>query len=703
MKKIIATVICVFVLFSCIALPIKSSASTMAMKNWQQDEPSVPGYVHGDQKGTWWYKVYGGGNFGDTGCGIMSLVNAVHYVTGNFMDPLEVADWAYNKGAYSGSWGTERSSFYPYVEAQFGAKYGFKITNTGTYGRVDDAKFIDHLKNGGTAVVHVQGHFMAVVEYDETTKKYLLWDNCAGDGRGGHRAGATHIAGDWLTADELEGSINKTYLTVDWYCLVSSATSSSVAYKETTGRESIYLGFSEKLTSGTPAATTTVTVGESNGMTLTVNGWHGTTHRTRKYGYSVDGGAIVYDLLNSIAADQTTQNAAVSALGTGAIASKFSISIPLTDNKAHMYKIYAKDGSHETCIWTINKKMSGTFANNTYGVGTIGAFTGAGSKYAIRIYQNSTSDASYTSGWGGSDGISNKTLTKDAVLYIFGALKLNSKDCRRVGLLVDNSYIVWPQDKLVKSAYATRTDCYIGANEALGNYGFMFDLSFDTSRLSSGNHTLKLVMQCGTSFVEIGTRTKTYGGGCFTISATSSGSKYVPEATPAPTKAPTEAPKVTSTPAPKVTQTPVPCYTNTPGTSAKTPGNATPSATGNVTPSSSDDVTPVPTGDITENPSGDVTEFPTADITEDPTADITEEPTGEVTDLPSEDETQAPTDYPEETEKPSGEGENQNTDTDVTAAPSVKAKGCGGTISGISIILLIALCAAFFKRLMVND
>lgn len=225
MKKIIFTFFMVAFLICILACTVNANASSYALKNWQQDEPYVPGYVHtdatGTYSGTWWYKVYGLKNFGDSGCGIMSFVNAVHYATGNFMDPLEVADWAYSKGYYLGKGGTSRK-MYPNIEAKFGARYGFKVVNTGTVGKVSDAAFVNHIKNGGTAVVLVKGHYMAIVDYNESTKRFLLWDNCAGDGRGGHRAGATHKAGDWYTAAQLQGAINSEYLTVKWYCLISA-------------------------------------------------------------------------------------------------------------------------------------------------------------------------------------------------------------------------------------------------------------------------------------------------------------------------------------------------------------------------------------------------------------------------------------------------------------------------------------------------
>ncbi len=196
------------------------------MRNWQQsDEP-------------WGSKMYDGYSFASSACGVMAMVNAVHHLTGNWMDPIMVADWANTfvgedgNPAYTGTDGTRWCNLYPNVTAEFGKKYSFKVTaycksygegiegDATSKGRVDDPAFIEHIKNGGVAVVHVYNHFMAIVEYNEKTGEFLLWDNAAGPVCGYKRC--TNTEGDWMTAEELEGD-NSTpeKLTVNWYCLIS--------------------------------------------------------------------------------------------------------------------------------------------------------------------------------------------------------------------------------------------------------------------------------------------------------------------------------------------------------------------------------------------------------------------------------------------------------------------------------------------------
>lgn len=202
----------------------ESNASSYSLTNHQQTESP------------WGYTYYDGYTFASSGCGIMSTVNAVHYATGNWINPLELANWAHSAGFYTGTDGTYRSMWSYLNSSGFASAYGFKVVTT-AYSTVYDTAFRNHIANGGVAVVHVYGHYMAIVDYNSSTGQYLLWDNAAGPVCGYKRP--TSTAGDWCTAAELEGGWNSTYLTIDWYCLISSTGSSSggstsSSYKVTT-------------------------------------------------------------------------------------------------------------------------------------------------------------------------------------------------------------------------------------------------------------------------------------------------------------------------------------------------------------------------------------------------------------------------------------------------------------------------------------
>ncbi len=161
-----------------------------------------------------WGGVYfGNWTVAESGCGILSTVNAVNYLTGNFIQPTELAQWGYSNNHYNGSYGqgTVRWNFYPAVTAAFGGKYGFKVSDC-QGGTIYSAALKNHLLAGGAAVVHVPNHFMAINAYDSATGKFFVYDSSAAPKRN------TSVYGSWLTADEIHGN---TLCRVDWFCLVT--------------------------------------------------------------------------------------------------------------------------------------------------------------------------------------------------------------------------------------------------------------------------------------------------------------------------------------------------------------------------------------------------------------------------------------------------------------------------------------------------
>ena len=161
---------------------------------------------------------YGGGTLYAAGCGIFSLCNAVGYVTGYKMDPVEIANWAYANGYFSGDVGTYRDPFYRKAAARYGPTYGFTIDTNGGggyWGTIYDARIRNHLMAGGSVVIHVYGHFMALVGYNPNNGLYHLYDCAPRD-----RRYTLENGGDlWFSAAQL----NSGYTNVDWYCLVSGS------------------------------------------------------------------------------------------------------------------------------------------------------------------------------------------------------------------------------------------------------------------------------------------------------------------------------------------------------------------------------------------------------------------------------------------------------------------------------------------------
>lgn len=165
----------------------------------------------------------------------------------------------------------------------------------------------------------------------------------------------------------------------------------------------------------------------------------------------------------------------------------------------------------------------------TFAAVTVHNFYDGGSKYGIHLYQNSTADPSYAAGWGGMDGITDKTLSTDAVLFVDGAIITDSKNCTGIGLLVDGQNTAWLDCNLTHAEFAYGGIGYFSEGYYLGPNGFTFEFSFDTSKLSNGNHVLKIVCYLDGEIYEIGSRTPDYGVGCTIINAASTGSHYDPD------------------------------------------------------------------------------------------------------------------------------------------------------------------------------
>lgn len=185
-----------------------------------------------------------------SGCGIFALANAVYALNGKKINVVEVAQWAKETKAWRpGDTGTWRYWMFgkdlpENVADQFGKQYNFQITycmSSDNQNALKDTRLITHLENGGTAVVHVYNHFMAIAGYDDG--KYFLIDSYPGT------YNRKNLSGEqWITAEELKnkgtwakdgyGNITKTWsTTVDWYCLIDTRDGSKTAdtYAANTG------------------------------------------------------------------------------------------------------------------------------------------------------------------------------------------------------------------------------------------------------------------------------------------------------------------------------------------------------------------------------------------------------------------------------------------------------------------------------------
>ena len=158
---------------------------------------------------------------GDSGCGILSLVNAVGYLSGKQMDVIEVALWAHRIGSYNPSGmegGVYRTSLYHRVEAVYGKEFEITLdcdtSGEGYWEGASSSRLKNHLLKGGVAVGHVPNHFIAIVGYDATSNKFHIYDSAAASHRG-----TNYNNGDvWIT----EAALSRDWMYLDWFCLISS-------------------------------------------------------------------------------------------------------------------------------------------------------------------------------------------------------------------------------------------------------------------------------------------------------------------------------------------------------------------------------------------------------------------------------------------------------------------------------------------------
>ena len=135
---------------------------------------------------------------GSGGCGLVSITNAIYYLNGKFADPRKLAEFSLNNDCRPN--GGTNGKLAKVLCEKLGDKYGISWVRDYSYCEnatktLEQVK--DDLKNGNVAVLHVEGHFVALVDYDSRTKKYLILDSCPATCRG------TKITGyRWMSASD---------------------------------------------------------------------------------------------------------------------------------------------------------------------------------------------------------------------------------------------------------------------------------------------------------------------------------------------------------------------------------------------------------------------------------------------------------------------------------------------------------------------
>ena len=127
-----------------------------------------------------------------SGCGVVSYVNAIYALNGEYISPTMLANYSNSHGHYYYMQGTA-DTLYEDFARNSGKYYHFKWD-----GKVTDfGSLRNNLKKVGTAVELVPGHYIAIVDYRESDNSYLVLDSAIYGKR------PTTINGDWLSESTL--------------------------------------------------------------------------------------------------------------------------------------------------------------------------------------------------------------------------------------------------------------------------------------------------------------------------------------------------------------------------------------------------------------------------------------------------------------------------------------------------------------------
>ena len=123
---------------------------------------------------------------GSSGCGLLSIRNAIYSLTGQEVDVRYLAKWSLKSGYRVNGSGTDASRAVPGFCRDFGDQYG--VTYAGhVENPTQDPNYItkvrEHLIHGGVAIVSLKSHLVCVAAY-ETSRGFLVLDSYPSEPRG---------------------------------------------------------------------------------------------------------------------------------------------------------------------------------------------------------------------------------------------------------------------------------------------------------------------------------------------------------------------------------------------------------------------------------------------------------------------------------------------------------------------------------------
>lgn len=190
----------------------------------------------------WKNTKYNGATLYKSGCGIFSFGNAIYALNGKMVDVNSIAKNVSNNGSWGSAGVLNRNKFFNTLSS-YSNTYNFSM-GQGQYGSIESSTLVNHLKNGGVAVAHVDSHFIAIVGYNQSKKTYHVIESATSSRR-------NLSADSWVSASKLKSGATK----VDWFILISNKSNSqqviTKAYTITSGNSTVYTDPSFSVRKGT--------------------------------------------------------------------------------------------------------------------------------------------------------------------------------------------------------------------------------------------------------------------------------------------------------------------------------------------------------------------------------------------------------------------------------------------------------------------
>ena len=135
-------------------------------RNFLQYDPDWGSKEYGNVKGDY------GGRMAAAGCGVVSIVNMVYALNGQFIDPMALADFAVkNEYRVIGS-GTD-DEIYQAAAKEFGEAYDFRFIKR----CYNVFQMRGYLEKGCVAISYVPGHYVTIADYNKETEEFLVLDS----------------------------------------------------------------------------------------------------------------------------------------------------------------------------------------------------------------------------------------------------------------------------------------------------------------------------------------------------------------------------------------------------------------------------------------------------------------------------------------------------------------------------------------------